>query len=108
MGPGFPPRDKKLGLLPGSLTPRLYEAFVRLSTHLPSFAKAVRELAWFMGAQVHADTARRRTEAAGALLVAHETDEAARILRTHPAPPCAPDTLVLSVDVAMVPLVHGQ
>lgn len=38
----------------------------------------------------------------------HETTEAARILREHPDPPCTPDTLVLSVDGAMIPIVHGQ
>jgi hypothetical protein len=57
-GPGFSPLDEELGLLPGNLTPRLQEALVRLSTHIPSFAKAARELTWFTGAQVHADTAR--------------------------------------------------
>ena len=77
-GPGFSPLDEELGLLPGNLTPRLQEALVRLSTHIPSFAKAARELAWFTGAQVHPDTARQRTEAAGAVLVAYETAEAAR------------------------------
>jgi hypothetical protein len=105
---GFSPLDEELGLLPGSLTPRLQEALVRLSTHIPSFAKAARELTFFTGAQVHPDTARARTEAAGAVLVAFETAEAARILREHPAPPCTPDTLVFSVDGAMIPLVHGQ
>ena len=105
---GFSPLDEELGLLPGSLTPRLQEALVRLSTHIPSFAKAARELTWFTGAQVHPDTARQRTEAAGAVLVAYETTEAARILREHPVSPCTPDTLVLSVDGAMIPLVHGQ
>ncbi len=107
-GLGFFPLDEELGLLPGSLTPRLQEALVRLSTHIPSFAKAARELTWFTGVQVHPDTARHRTEAAGMLLVASQTAEAERILHAHPAPPCAPDTLVLSVDGAMVPLVHGQ
>lgn len=107
MGPGFFPLDDELGLLPGGLTPRLQEALVRLSTHIPSFAKATRELAWFTGAQVHPDTARQRTEAAGTLLVAQETAEANRILREHPEPPCTPDTLVFSVDGAMVPLRHG-
>lgn len=107
-GLGFFPLDQELGLLPGSLTPRLQEALVRLSTHIPSFAKAARELTWFTGVQVHPDTARQRTEAAGTLLVASQTAEADRILREHPAPPCAPDTLVLRVDGAMVPLVHGQ
>lgn len=106
--PAFFPLDEELGLLPGSLTPWLAEALVRLSTHIPSFAKATRELAFFTGVALHPDTARRRSEQAGALLVAHETSEAARVLREHPAPPCAPDTLVMSVDGAMVPLVGGQ
>ena len=105
---GFSPLDEELALLSGNLTPRLQEALVRLSTHIPSFAKAARELTWFTGAQVHADTARQRTEAAGAVLVAYETAEAARILREHPAPPCTPDRLVISVDGAMIPLVHGH
>jgi len=106
--PGFSPLDDELGLLPGSLTPRLQEALVRLSTQQPSFAKAATELTFFTGATLHADTARRRTEAAGAVLLAHQTAEAARILRTHPAPPPGPDTLVFSVDAAMVPIVGGQ
>ena len=106
--PGFSPLDDELGLLPGSLTPRLQEALVRLSTQQPSFAKASAELTFFTGATLHADTARRRTEAAGAVLVAHQTAEAARILRTQPAAPLGPDTLVFSVDGAMVPIVGGQ
>jgi hypothetical protein len=105
---GFFPLDEELGLLPGSLTPRLQEALVRLSTHIPSFAKAARELTWFTGAHRHPDTARQRTEAAGAVLVAYETAQAARILQEQPAPPCTPDSLILSVDGAMIPLVHGQ
>jgi hypothetical protein len=108
VAPGFFPLDEELALLPGTLSPWLAEALVRLSTHIPSFAKASRELAWFTGVTVHPDTARRRTEAAGAVLVAHETAEAEQIVREHPAPPCTPDTLVFSVDGAMVPLRHGQ
>jgi len=108
VAPAFFPLDEELGLLPGSLTPWLSEALVRLSTHIPSFAKATRELAFFTGVEVHPDTARRRTERAGTVLVSHETAEAARVLREYPAPPCAPDTLLLSVDGAMVPLLHGQ
>lgn len=94
-------------MLPGALTPRLHETLVRLSTTQPSFAKASAELAWHTGTTVHADTARRRSETAGAVLVAHETAEAARILREHPDPPAGPDTLLFSVDGAMVPLVGG-
>jgi hypothetical protein len=97
-----------LGLVPGSLTPRLHEALARLCASQPSFAKATAELAFFTGARVHPDTARRRTEAAGALLLAEETAEAERILREHPASPDGPDTLVFSVDGAMVPLGGGQ
>jgi hypothetical protein len=97
-----------LGLLPGCLTPRLHETLVRLSTTQPSFAKASAELAWHTGTTVHADTARRRTEAAGAVLVAHETAEAAGILREPPDSPPGPDRLIFSVDGAMVPLVGGQ
>ncbi len=107
-GPAFFPLDEELALLPGRLTPRLQEALVRLSTHIPSFAKAAAELAWFTQAAVHADTARRLTEAAGATAVLLETAEAAHILQTHPVPPSAPERLVLSVDGAMIPLVHGQ
>lgn len=106
--PAFFPLDEELALLPGSLTPWLQEALVRLSTHIPSFAKARSEFAFFTGIEVAPDTARRHTERAGALLVAHQTAEAARVLREHPASPCAPDTLVLSVDGAMVPLLNGQ
>ena len=105
---GFFPLDDELGLLPGNLTPRLQEALVRLSTHIPSFAKASAELAWFTGAIVHPDTARRQTIAAGELLLAHHSAQANQILHTHPAPPCAPDTLLFSVDGAFIPLVHAE
>jgi hypothetical protein len=108
VGAGFFPLDEELALLPGNLTPRLQEALVRLSSQQPSFAKASAELAFFTGALVHADTARRRTEAAGTVLLAHQSAEAARIVREHPTPPAGPDTLVFSVDGAMVPIVGGQ
>jgi hypothetical protein len=106
--PDFFPLDEELALLPGNLTPRLHEALVRLSTQQPSFAKAAAELTFFTGASVHADTARRRTEAAGAVLLAHETAEAAHILREHPTSPAGPDRLLFSVDGAMVPIVGGE
>src|SRR5262245_38143268 len=85
--PVFFPLDEELGLLPGCLSPRLQESLVRLSTHIPSFAKAARELAWFTGTLVHPDTARRRTERAGALLLAHETARpTASCASCHPRP----------------------
>jgi hypothetical protein len=108
VAPGFFPLDEELALLPDTLTPRLQEALVRLSTQQPSFAKAARELTFFTGTTVHADTARRRSEAAGAVLLAYETAEAERILREHPTPPPGPATVLFSVDGAMVPIVGGE
>jgi len=106
-GAGFSPLDDELDLLPGQLTPRLQEGLVRLSTHIPSFAKAAVEFAFFTQVEVHRTTASRISEAAGATAVALQTREVERILRTHPLPPPGPDQLVFSVDGAMVPLVGG-
>ena len=107
MGAGFFPLDDELGLLPGQLTPRLQEGLVRLSTHIPSFAKAADEFAFFTQVNVHRTSASRISEAAGATAVALQTAQAEHILQTHPLPPNRPERLVLSVDGAMVPLVHG-
>jgi hypothetical protein len=108
VAPGFFPLDHELALLPGALTPRVQESLVRLSTWIPSFAKAAAELAWFTQVEVGRETARRLTEAAGATAVALDTARAAHILQHHPAPPPGPDQLVFSVDGAMIPLVGGQ
>ena len=108
MGPGFFPLDEELGLLPGHLTPRLQEGLVRLSTHIPSFAKAACELAFFTQTEVHRSTARRLTEAAGAAAVAVADAAVAQIAQTYPPSPPGPDTLIFSVDGAMIPLVGGQ
>jgi hypothetical protein len=97
-----------LGLLAGDLTPSLQEGLVRLSTHIPSFAKAAREFAFWTRITLHRSTASRISEAAGATAVALETAEAERILHTHPLPPQAPERLVVSVDGAMVPLLAGR
>jgi hypothetical protein len=104
---GFFPLDEELGLLSGELTPRLQEGLVRLSTHIPSFAKAASEFAFFTQVEIHRTTASRLTEAAGATAVALQTREAERILRSHPLAPPGPEQLVVSVDGAMVPLLHG-
>ena len=96
-----------MGRLPGHRTPRLHEALVRLSPYIPAVAHATAALAWCTGATVPPDTARRRTEAAGALLVAHETRAVARIFQEQPDPPAGSATLVRRVDGAMVPVVGG-
>lgn len=108
VGAGFSPLDEELGLLSGELTPRLQEGLVRLSSHIPSFAKAAAEFAFFTQVEVHRTTASRISEAAGATAVALETAQAERILQSQAHPPCGPERLVLSVDGAMVPLVGGQ
>jgi len=105
---GFFPLDEELGLVPGTLTPRLQEKLVRLSTWIPSFAQATAELAWFTGATVSRDTTRRLMEAAGAAAVHAQTAEVERIEQEYPAPPPGPERLVFHVDGAMVPLVQGE
>src|SRR6266508_6018262 len=106
-GPGFFPLDDELGLRAGQLTPRLQEGLVRLSTHIPSFAKAATEFAFWTQVAVHRTTAARITAAASATAGARPTAAATRILTTHPLPPPGPAQLVCSVAGAMVPLVHG-
>ena len=107
MEPDFSPLDDELALLAGELTPRLQEGLVRLSTHIPSFAKAAREFAFWTQIQLHRTSAARITEAAGATAVALQTQAAEHILQTHPEAPPGPAQLVFSVDGAMVPLLHG-
>lgn len=106
--PAFFPLDEELGLLPGSLTPRLQESLVRLSTWLPSFATAATELAFHTGVEVHRTTATRLSEAAGAAAVRVQEAEVSVLLRDYPEPPARPESLVFHVDGAMVPLRHGE
>jgi hypothetical protein len=86
----------------------LQEGLVRLSTHIPSFAKAAREFAFWTQIKLHRTTASRISEAAGATAVAIETEAAEQLLHTHPLAPHGPDRVVLSVDGAYVPLVGGR
>jgi hypothetical protein len=104
---GFSPLDEELALLPGSLTPRLQESLVRLSTWIPSFAKAMAELAHFTQVDVSRATANRITTAAGAAAVAVQTAAVERITQDYPLPAATPDTLLVSADGAMVPLQGG-
>lgn len=106
-GPGFSPLDAELELLPGRLSPRLHEGLVRLGAWMP-FAQAAPALAWFTGAAVGRETARRLTETAGAALVALEDAEAERLAAERPRSEDGPRVLQLSLDGAMVPLVKGE
>jgi hypothetical protein len=97
-----------LGLLTGSLTPRLQESLVRLSTWMP-FSHASKEFTWFTGGKVHRETARTLTERAGtAALAVTEADNRAWEAGNHASAPSGPDTLVISVDGAFVPLVGSE
>ena len=107
VGPGFFPLDEELGLLPGALTPTLQAHLSRLGSRL-SFAEAARELEQLKGVRVSAATARRRTEADGAIYAALQDSEARRVLATAPPARQGPARQQVSVDGAMVPLVDGS
>lgn len=94
-------------MLPGSLTPRLHEQLVRLGSWL-EFDPAATLLAALTGAQITEATARRQTEAAGAILVAWQEQEVARLERECPPPPAGPAHQFFSADGAFVPLLHGE
>ena len=98
------PLDEELGLLPGALTPSLYESAVRLGAWVP-FPQATPLLAHFTHSTVSEPTVRRKTEQAGAAAVAVQRAEVARLARDAPAPPAGPALQQVSVDGAMVPLV---
>jgi hypothetical protein len=106
---GFFPLDEELELYEeaGSLSPRLHEWLVRLSVWMP-FEHAAALLSDFARVQVSEATTRRQSEAAGAAYEAIQTEEVERIERTLPPVPQGPARQLLSVDGAMVPLLHGQ
>jgi hypothetical protein len=106
VAPGFFPLDDELELLPGSLSPWLYENVTRLGTWMP-FPRAAEMLAAFTRVVVSDDVARDRTEAAGAAQVALQTAEVERLEREAPPAPPGPDKQYLSADGAFVPLVGG-
>lgn len=106
-GPGFSPLDEELALLSGALTPPLQAHLSRLGSRL-SFADAAQELWHLKGVRVAAATARRHTEADGAVYATLQEAEAAQILAAAPRPPQGPAVQQVSVDGAMVPLRDGS
>jgi hypothetical protein len=96
-----------LGLLPGALTPPLQAHLCRLGARL-SFAEAADELWHLKGVLVAAATARRRTEADGAVYTALQDDDAERVVAVAPPPRRGPANQQVSVDGAMVPLRDGS
>lgn len=96
-----------LGLLPGSLSPHLWEGLARVSSRLP-FAQAAEELAFFWRAQVSDETARRLTEQAGAAYVAVQSAERERIRRERAELSQGPARQQVSLDGALVHAVDGE
>jgi hypothetical protein len=72
------------------------------------FDPAATLLAALTGAQVTEPTARRHTEAAGAILVAWQAQEVARLERECPPAAAGPAKQFFSADGAFVPLLHGE
>lgn len=104
-GARLSPLDEELGLLPGSLAPSLVESVVLLGAWIP-FEPAAELLAHFTRGRTGEATARRGTEEAGAAYVALQTKELERLERETPMAPAGPAVQQLSVDGAMVPLLH--
>jgi hypothetical protein len=96
-----------LALLPGHLTPLLQEQLTRLGTWMP-FAKAAALLASFTHTQVSESSAQRLTESVGLAYEAVQLAEIEHIEQAWPEVAPGPDKLVLGVDGAFVPLVHGE
>lgn len=96
-----------MALLPGRLTPLLQEQLTRLGAWMP-FAKAVALRASFTHPQVSEASAQRLTESVGLAYEAVQRAEVERIEQAWPEVGAGADKLVLSVDGAFVPLVHGE
>jgi len=107
VGRAFSPLDDELALLPGHLTPHLLESVAHLGTWLP-FDRAAQELRLFTQVEVSESTLRRHVEAAGAAYVRLQDEAAQTIKRDLPPAPAGPDVQQLSVDGAMIPLLHGE
>jgi len=72
------------------------------------FVHAAQMLSSFTQVCVSESSARLLTEAIGLAYEAVQLAEVERIERDWPAVPCGPDQLVLSVDGAFVPVLHGE
>jgi hypothetical protein len=107
VGRVFSPLDEELELGPGAFSPFLMESIARLGTRLP-FEQVPDELAFFTDVRVGEETARRQTESAGAALLRVEAADYAQWERDCPPVPVGPPVQQLSVDGAMVPLVHKE
>ena len=95
-------------MLPGELTPLLQEHCTRLGQAADSFREAAAIVTSFTGVAVSESTVRRLTEGGGAALLAQETKAASAVAVPSGTANEAPAQVYLSVDGAMVPVLHGQ
>src|ERR1051325_2799735 len=103
----FFPLDDELALLPGSLTPLLQDHLAHLGIWMP-FAKAAALFERFTHVSVSKASAQRHTEAVGLAYQAVQLAEVEQIERDWPEVSAEPDKLLLSLDGAFVPLLHGE
>jgi hypothetical protein len=106
VGKGFCPLDEALALLPGVLTPQGHECLVRLSGWMP-FGKAAELLEDFMGIHISPIVSQKYTEGAGAAYVQIQKEAVEQLEKGKTPEEKGSDKLQISVDGAMVPLVHG-
>ena len=109
MGRDFFPLDEELGLLPGTLTPSLAEDAALLGSLVP-FTPAAELIGRFRKVEVSEATVRRVSESSGQAWVELQREEAEALeleLELKEAPE-GPALQQLSVDGAMVPLLHGE
>lgn len=93
--------------MPGGLSPQALDGVVRLGGRM-SFADAAEQVRFSWRLALGEETVRRVTEGAGAAWVAIQEAEVAELEATLPEPPAGPAVQQLSLDGAMVPLVHGE
>lgn len=107
MARGFFPLDERLGLLACGYSPVLVEAMVRLGARLP-FPVVAEEMALLFGVSISADTVRRLTEEAGAILAGIEQEDLERLEHEAPEEPEGPAVQQVSADGCMLSLTDGR
>ena len=107
MGRGFFPLDEELELEPGGLTPSLAEDLVLLGSWMP-FAGAAQLIGHFRKVAVSEATVRRATEKSGEAYVEVQTAQVVVLEQELPQAPEGPAVQQLSVDGAMVPVLHQE
>jgi len=103
----FSPLDEELKLLSGPFTPSLVESMVWLGTWMP-FVPVTKGIDYFTKVTISEPTARRKAEQAGEAYVEVQTAQVEVIERDLPESPKGPALQLMSVDGAMVPLLHKK